>query len=564
MADFSASDLMLLAAVAVPLLLALAAVKPWVRRRADVLLLLAPLPGLLAALAVPVGQSVLVVPPPFRLTFALDGPGALLLGGAALLWLAAGLYAVFYLKDDPARGTFSVWWLLTLAGSFAVFLVADVASFYLAYALVSFSAYGLATHDDTPEARRAGQVYLALTVLGEALLIAAFVMLASSVTDANPLIRDAVAGLAASPWKGAILALLLVGFTMKMGLFPLHVWMPLAHAVAPVPGSAVLSGIVVKAGVIGLIRFLPWGEAWSDWGTGLLVAGLFTAFYGVAIGLTQRHPKRALAYSTVSQMGVVAAVLGMGLKTGDGAVPALAAFYAVNHMLLKGAMFLTVGVAVASTRARLLPVLGVAALLGLSLAGLPFTGGALAKYAVKGPMGDGLASFLLALSAGGTTLLMARYVLLLLNVARQDGAPEGGAQEGDAEAAPRGLVGPWAALSAVAVLLPFVLFTPVTGDSLAALFSLDAIIKGLWPVALGFGVAALIYQKPPRFTEVPAGDILAAAEPLVALFGRIRAGAVLFDMLLRRWSTAALALVMLALVLAYVMAGVAFPPGLAP
>ncbi len=421
MGNMSTSDLLLLAAVALPLLLALAAIKPWVRRRADVLLLLAPLPGLVAALAVPVGQSLLVVPPPFRLTFALDMPGAVLLGGAALLWLAAGLYAVFYLKDDPARGTFCVWWLLTLAGSFAVFLVADVASFYLAYALVSFSAYGLATHDDTPEARRAGRVYLALTVLGEALLIAAFVMLASSVTDANPLIRDAVAGLSASPWKEAILLLLLVGFTMKMGLFPLHVWMPLAHAVAPVPGSAVLSGIVVKAGVIGLIRFLPWGESWPDWGAGLLAVGLFTAFYGVAIGLTQRHPKRALAYSTVSQMGVVAAVLGMGLKAGDGAVPALAAFYAVNHMLLKGAMFLTVGVVAETPRGRLLPVLAVAALLGLSLAGLPFTGGALAKYAVKAPMGDGLAAFLLALSAGGTTLLMARHVLLLLDVAQEGG-----------------------------------------------------------------------------------------------------------------------------------------------
>lgn len=554
MGNMSTSDLLLLAAVALPLLLALAAIKPWVRRRADVLLLLAPLPGLVAALAVPVGQSLLVVPPPFRLTFALDMPGAVLLGGAALLWLAAGLYSVFYLKDDPARGTFCVWWLLTLAGSFAVFLVADVASFYLAYALVSFSAYGLATHDDTPEARRAGRVYLALTVLGEALLIAAFVMLASSVTDANPLIRDAVAGLSASPWKEAILLLLLVGFTMKMGLFPLHVWMPLAHAVAPVPGSAVLSGIVVKAGVIGLIRFLPWGESWPDWGAGLLAVGLFTAFYGVAIGLTQRHPKRALAYSTVSQMGVVAAVLGMGLKAGDGAVPALAAFYAVNHMLLKGAMFLTVGVVAETPRGRLLPVLAVAALLGLSLAGLPFTGGALAKYAVKAPMGDGLAAFLLALSAGGTTLLMARHVLLLLDVA----------QEGGDALAPRGLLVPWAALSLVAVLLPFGLFTPVTGLSLGTLFSLDTLIKGLWPVALGLAVGALIYQKPPRFSEVPPGDILAAAAPLGALYARVRDSAVLLDMVLRRWSTAALAVVMLAFVLAYVMAGAAFSPPITP
>ncbi|WP_454915389.1 complex I subunit 5 family protein [Xanthobacter sediminis] len=550
----SPPDLLLLAAVFVPLALALAAAVPAVRRRPGVLLIAAPLPGLVAALAVPLGQSVLVVPPPFRLTLALDLPGAVLLGGAALLWLAAGAYAVSYLKNDPERGAFSIWWLLTLAGSFAVFLVADVASFYLAYAMVSFAAYGLVAHDDTAAARRAGKVYLALTVLGEALLIAAFVMLASNATAANPLIRDAVAGLAEAPWTGAILALLLVGFTMKMGLFPLHVWMPLAHGVAPVPGSAVLSGIVVKAGVIGLIRFLPGGAPWFDWGVGLLAAGLFTAFYGVAIGLTQRHPKRVLAYSTVSQMGVVAAVLGAGLKDGDAAVAALAAFYALSHMLLKGAMFLTVGVAAATSRARLAPVLAVAAVLGLSLAGLPFTGGALAKYAAKGLVGDGLAGILLALSAGGTTVLMARYVLLLLDVAK--GA-------GEAPVA-RGLTVPWAALSVVAVLLPFALFTPVTGTSLAVLLSLDTLIKGLWPVALGLAAAALIYQSPPRFVELPPGDILVAARPLMALFRRIRDGAVLLDTVLKRWSTAALALVMLALVLAYVMAEAALPPPFTP
>lgn len=557
MEQMRATDLLLLAAVFVPLVLALAAIKPWVRQRADVLLLVAPLPGLLAALLVPVGNSVLVVPPPFRLTFALDTPGAVLLGGAALLWLAAGAYAVSYLKDDPARGTFSVWWLLTLSGACAVFLVADVASFYLAYALVSFSAYGLATHDDTAGARRAGAVYLALTVLGEALLIAAFVMLASSATEANPLIRDAVAGLSASPWKGAILALLLVGFGMKMGLFPLHVWMPLAHAVAPVPGSAVLSGIVVKAGVIGLIRFLPEGVAFFDWGVGLMAAGLFTAFYGVAVGLTQRHPKRALAYSTVSQMGVVAVVLGVGLKAGDGAAPVLAAFYAVNHVLLKGAMFLTVGIAAARARGRLVAV--VAALLGLSLAGLPFTGGALAKYAVKELVGEGIPGLLLALSAGGTTLLMARYTLLLLE-ADKDAVKDGG--QGEAPLA-RGQWLPWAALSAGAMLLPFVLFTPVTGYALATPFSLDALIKGLWPVALGLAVAALLYQKPPKVGEVPAGDILVLARPLAGVFRRAVEAAALLDAVLRRWSTAALALVLLALVLAYVMAEVAFPPGLA-
>ncbi|MFG1300837.1 complex I subunit 5 family protein [Xanthobacter sp. V3C-3] len=533
---FVLPDALLLAAVALPVLMALVALKPAARRAPGLLFVLAPLPALVAALLVPRGMAVLVAPDPFRFTLALDGPGALLLGGAALLWMAAGAFAASYMRKDPNRAAFAVWWFLTMAGSFAVFLVADVVSFYLAYALASFSAYGLAAHEDTREARRAGNIYLALTVLGEAFLIAAFVMLASGASDANPLIRDAVATLPASPWKGAILTLLLLGFCMKMGLFPLHVWMPLAHAVAPVPGSAALSGIVVKAGVIGLIRFLPQGVALPDWGAALTVAGLVTAYYGVAVGLTQAHPKRALAYSTVSQMGVVAAVLGMGLAAGDATTGLLAAFYAANHMLLKGVMFLAVGVAaVGPARGR--AVLVVAGVMGLSLAGLPPTGGALAKYAVKPLAGEGVAAFLLTLSAAGTTLLMARYVLLLAR-ARGDGGPAG-----------PGLWVPLGTLAVAALVLPYVVFAAVTGSGPEVALAPAALAKGMWPVALGLALAALLHRFCPPVPEVPAGDILLVAERARPLAARAMALLVSTDAALRRWPVAATALVLLVVVL---------------
>lgn len=519
-----------LVAVAAPLLLALAMLAPAIRRRAPELAVVAPLPALAAAFLAPRSTTVLLAPDPFRFTMALDVPGALLLGGAALLWIAGGAYAARYLRKDTGRLGFACWWLLTMAGSFAVFLVADVASFYLAYALVSFSAYGLAAHDDTPEARRAGSVYLALTVLGEALLIAAFVMLASGATDANPLIRDAVAALPSSPRQGLILALLMLGFGLKMGLFPLHVWMPLAHAVAPVPGSAALSGVVVKAGVIGLIRFLPDGAALPDWGNGLLAAGLFTAFFGVAIGLTQRHPKRALAYSTVSQMGVVAAVLGAGLAGGHADAGRIAAFYAVNHMLLKGAMFLAVGVAMASSPAGARRVALVAALLGLSLAGLPFTGGALAKYATKEVVTGNSAAFLLALSAAGTTLLMARYALL---VARAGGTP----------GTSGGLVVPFGVLSVLALTAPLALFSPVMDLPLSSAFGLHALIKGAWPVALGLALAAGLHLRGPQVPEVPAGDILVLVARLRPAAAKLVAAIVEVDRQIERWPVASLALV---------------------
>ncbi len=142
----------------------------------------------------------------------------------------------------------------------------------------------------------------------------------------------------------------MLGFGAKIGLVPFHIWMPLAYRAAPIPAAAVLSGAAVKAGVIGLIRFLPLDVATPEWGEALVVAGLFSAFYGVAIGITQRNPKTVLAYSSVSQMGVIAAVFGMGLAVGDGDAALFAGFYAAHHTLVKGALFLAVGVAAGDRR----------------------------------------------------------------------------------------------------------------------------------------------------------------------------------------------------------------------
>ena len=127
-----------------------------------------------------------------------------------------------------------------------------------------------------------------------------------------------MAALPASPWRDAVLALIVAGFGMKMGLVPFNGWMPLNYAAAPIPAAAVLSGAGVKAGVIGLIRFLPLGVPLQGWGEALAALGFVTAFYGVLLGLTQRNPKTILAYSSISQMGVIAAALGMALGAGRG------------------------------------------------------------------------------------------------------------------------------------------------------------------------------------------------------------------------------------------------------
>ena len=333
----SGAGLLLVATVAVPVGMLFACLSRRVREAMSTFLGLAPLPGLAAALLAADGPPLVLDEAGRQFTLALDPPGAILLGVAALLWSIAGIYARTYIGVGPAAGRFSEWWLLTLTGSLGVFIAADLVSFYVAFAVVSLAAWGLVIHEGTPGTLRAGVIYLGLAVLAEISLLMAFVLLATATPGSSLAIRDAMAVLPASPWRDATLAFLIVGFGLKVGLVPLHVWLPLAYPAAPIPAAAVISGAISKAGVIGLLRFLPLDAALPDWGAALAAAGLVSAFYGVAVGITQANPKTVLAYSSVSQMGFIATVLGMALAAGNGGATMAVAFYAAHHVLAKGA-----------------------------------------------------------------------------------------------------------------------------------------------------------------------------------------------------------------------------------
>ncbi|HEX5079662.1 MAG TPA: proton-conducting transporter membrane subunit [Geminicoccaceae bacterium] len=530
---------LLVATVATPAVMLLACLSARMRARMLDLLALAPLPALAAAL-LSWNAPPLVLDPARRIMFALDLPGALLLGGAALLWCAAGLYARRYMTG-AGRARFAVWWLLTLIGSLGVFVAADMATFYLTFGLASLAAWGLVVHDGTARALWAGEVYLVLAVLGEICLLIAFALLAAAEPRESLAIADVLAYLPEAPWRGLTLALLLAGFGLKMGLVPLHVWLPLAHPAAPMPASAVLSGVIVKAGVIGVLRFLPEGAALPDWGAGLAALGLLTAWWGVACGVTQRNPKTVLAYSTVSQMGLVGAVLGMGLSAGGGAVLP-AAFYVAHHVLAKGALFLAVGVVAATGARRLRPVLLPAAILALGFGGLPLSGGYLAKLAVKETLGEGAVGLLATLAGAGSTLLMLHFLLRL-----RASAADGGAT------APAGLVLPWLAMALGALVLPWALYAAAGVGSLAEALAPKALWAALWPVLLG-AVAAWLLRRADPLPELPEGDV-------VVLVGRIaRAGPGLaapferLDHVLQRWCFAGIALLAIMLVLGAALA----------
>jgi hypothetical protein len=275
---------LLAAALGAPLVLLAACLSRKLRRRALALLWFAPLPALAAALMVMGGAPLAFDQPALRVSLFLDTPGAMLLAVVALLWIATSAYAFADVRGKPNAELFAVCWLLTLIGSLGVFIAADLLTFYLVYALVSIPAFGLIAHDSGAEARRAGGVYMAFTVLGEAFLLMGFALLAAAEPSGSLRIADVMAALPGSPWRDAALALTIAGFGLKIALVPMHGWMPLAYTAAPIPAATVLSGAAVKAGVIGLIRFLPFESALPGWGDALAVLGLFSAFYGVAIG----------------------------------------------------------------------------------------------------------------------------------------------------------------------------------------------------------------------------------------------------------------------------------------
>jgi formate hydrogenlyase subunit 3/multisubunit Na+/H+ antiporter MnhD subunit len=528
---------LLIATLAAPLVVLGLFLAPGVRGLARAITPLAAAPALgAAALAIggaPFGAEL----PVMRLSLWLDQPGGLLLLAAALVWLIVSLFALKEGRGRPTADRFAIAWLITMAGSLGVFIAADLLTFYLVYALVSVPAYYLVAHEDDASSRRAGAVYLAFALLGEAVLLIAFVMLAASEPSGSVQIRDVVAALPASPWRDAALALIIIGFGMKIALAPLHGWMPLTYTAAPIPAAAVLSGAGVKAGVIGLIRFLPLGAALPGWGEALVWIGFISAFYGVAIGVTQRDPKTMLAYSSISQMGVIAAALGMALASANQGAATNVAFYAANHVLVKAGLFLTVGaIAALDGRARTLALI-IAALLGLSLAGLPLTGGALAKLALKDLFGEGAASAASQLSAAATTALMLVFVMRL---ARLPAAGRVGA--------PTARLWSWVALAIAAFLVPWLMFAAV--GSPAEALEPAKIWDAVWPMLIGAAVAAGVWAVGDRLPRIPAGDIVVAEEAafraslsLGPMFERADRG-------LREWLAAGLALLMVALALA--------------
>jgi formate hydrogenlyase subunit 3/multisubunit Na+/H+ antiporter MnhD subunit len=254
---------------------------------------------------------------------------------------------------------------------------ANVLTFLVVWEGMSLTSYSLVlTETDEPDTVLAGGWYLAMTHGGLALVLTALLLLgAGAASGAFADLRAAASSLSPAA-RDAVFLLALLGFGSKAGIIPLHVWLPRAHPAAPSHVSALMSGVMIKMGVYGLLRvgldLLGGGPAW--WGALLIGLGALSALLGVLYALMENDLKRLLAYSSVENIGLIFIGLGTGflflsLKVTSTAVLALAAalYHALNHAAFKGLLFLGAGSVLHATRTRDMNRLG-----GL-IRGLPWT-----------------------------------------------------------------------------------------------------------------------------------------------------------------------------------------------
>ena len=246
-------------------------------------------------------------------SLVLDPLSAFFLLPVFILTAAAAVYGVDYMKPAGERPPGPAWAAFNLlsASMVLVFLAANGVLFLLAWEVMAVSSFFLVIFDhEKAQVRRAAFIYLAAGAAGALALMLAFSLLGGHAAVLDFALFKKPQG----PLAAAAFLALLLGFGLKAGLIPLHVWLPEAHPAAPSHVSAVMSGVMIKTGIYGLIRMLgvlaPW-EPW--WGWLLIMAGLSSCLLGAIFALAQHDLKRLLAYSSIENIGIIVLALGLGV-----------------------------------------------------------------------------------------------------------------------------------------------------------------------------------------------------------------------------------------------------------
>lgn len=282
------------------------------------------------------------------LEFSCDGLQVLYVAIAVFMWLMTSVFSVEYMKTSEHKIRYYVFTFLTFLATVGVFLSADLMTLFVFFEMMSFTSYVWVAQEETKEALRAAETYLAVAVIGGLVLLMGMFLLYDAVGTMR--FEELSAACAAYPNKGRLYAAggcMLFGFGAKAGAFPLHIWLPKAHPAAPAPASALLSGILTKTGIFGIlvVSCKIFGQN-EYWGVLVLCIGVVTMVWGAFLALCSVDLKRTLACSSISQIGFI--LVGISMQCLPGAEREVAVrgtlLHMVNHSLLKLLLFMAAGV----------------------------------------------------------------------------------------------------------------------------------------------------------------------------------------------------------------------------
>lgn len=330
----------------------------------------------------------------FGLHFTLDGFRLAYGLIAALMWMMTTILSREYFLHHGNRNRFYLFLLLTLGATMGVFLSADLYTTFVFFEIMSFTSYVWVAQEENRPALRAAETYLAVAVLGGLVMLMGIFLVYH---ELGTLAMDKLLAAArACPDKKLLYvagACMLFGFGAKAGAFPLHIWLPKAHPVAPAPASALLSGILTKTGIFGIL-IITCNLFLHDvaWGKLILTIGVLTMFGGAMLAVFSIDLKRTLACSSMSQIGFI--LVGVGMQCLLGEENALAVhgtlLHMVNHSMIKLVLFMAAGVIFMNTHSldlneirgfgRKKPLLKGIFLIGaLAIGGIPLFGGYISK-----------------------------------------------------------------------------------------------------------------------------------------------------------------------------------------
>jgi len=339
--------------------------------------------------------------PSLSLTFGIDALSAFFLVAIFGLSLLTSLYAWGYLENQDLLLPSLPFFPLLVASMAAVVTAQDGFLFLICWEMMSLTSFFLVvTEHKLREVRHAGWIYLVATHLATTFLIVFFVLLYKK--TGSFLFDDWALLISIPPFlSGLLFFLALVGFGTKAGIFPFHVWLPHAHPAAPSYISALMSGVMIKTGIYGLLRaltFLGLPPLW--WGGCLVGIGILSAVFGVLYALVQHDVKRLLAYHSVENIGIIMTGIGLGLigiAEGNAMITLLGLggglLHVWNHAIFKGLLFMGAGSVLHVTHTRMIeqlggllkkmPVTGVTFLMGaVAICGLPPLNGFISEFLI--------------------------------------------------------------------------------------------------------------------------------------------------------------------------------------